>query len=175
VPFYPTEIRLRAEEYHGCKIYFVTVCCEKRRPIFAEESRGRWVLAHLLSACSRDHFTLHAYCIMPDHIHVVVEGATPTCDLLKFVNAFKQRTGFEHRRTCGGALWQTRYYDHILRPRDHVEDVACYIWWNPVRAGLCTKPKEYPLSGSQSIEWMKCSEPAPMWQPPWKQAVPAKR
>src|SRR5271157_4999099 len=168
VPFYPAQIRLNAEEYRGCRIYFVTICCEKRRPVFAEESKGRWALAQLMATSLRHKFTLHAYCIMPDHLHVVVEGATPACNLVKFVNAFKQRTGFEHRQACGEPLWQTRYYDHILRSRDHIEDVACYVWWNPVRAGLCANPKEYALSGSQSIDWMRFSAPVTMWQPPWK-------
>jgi hypothetical protein len=55
-----------------------------------------------------------------------------------------------------------------LRPSDAIEDVACYIWWNPVRKHLCANPREYPLSGSQTLDWMKHSWLAPRWQPPWK-------
>jgi hypothetical protein len=64
-----------------------------------------------------------------------------------------------------------RYYDHILRPNEVIEDVACYIWWNPVRKGLCEDPRLYPLSGSQTIDWMKKS-PRTNWTPPWKPANP---
>lgn len=169
MPIYPTQIRLSPRDYRGCRIYFVTLCCHHRRPIFAEEFKGRWLLAHLFSTSLRHNFALHAYCIMPDHLHIVTEGTAPACDLLKFVNAFKQRTGFDHRQAYGQPLWQTRFYDHILRPRDHVENVACYVWWNPVRAGLCANPMEYRLSGSQTIDWMKSSRLAPTWRPPWKQ------
>jgi hypothetical protein len=60
------------------------------------------------------------------------------------------------------------YYDHILRPSDPIEDVACYIWWNPVRQKLCTRPHEFPYSGSQTIDWMKRSATNPSWSAPWK-------
>jgi len=109
---------------------------------------------------------------MPDHLHFVAEGLEDTCDLVKFVNDFKQRTAYEYRQSRRQQLWQTRYYDHILRTADAVEDVACYIWMNPVRKGLCTDPSLYPLSGSQTIEWMKRCSAGTAWTPPWKAGTP---
>ena len=109
---------------------------------------------------------------MPDHIHFLCEGLLDTSDLVRFVNAFKQRTAYEFRKTHASRLWQMRYYDHILRPKEVIEDVACYIWWNPVRKGLCGGPHLYPLSGSQTIDWMKHSSSRTDWTPPWKPKTP---
>lgn len=94
------------------------------------------------------------------------------CALVKFVDAFKQRTAYEYRQSHRRQLWQTRFYDHILRSADAVEDVACYIWMNPVRKGLRSDPSLYPLSGSQTMEWMKCRSSSTMWMPPWKKSTP---
>ncbi len=105
---------------------------------------------------------------MPDHLHAVVQGREPTADLRKLVENFKQPTGYVHQQERGRTLWQGRYYDHILRRSDAVEDVACYVWWNPVRAGLCKEPQEYPLSGSRTIAWMKTASKRATWSPTWK-------
>ena len=105
---------------------------------------------------------------MPDHLHFISEGLSDTCDLVKFVDAFKQRTAYEFSKLHRERLWQRRYYDHILRPNEAVESVVCYIWWNPVRKGLCAQPNSYPLSGSQTIDWMKTSSVPTNWKPHWK-------
>jgi hypothetical protein len=64
------------------------------------------------------------------------------------------------------------YYDHILRKNNDLEGVACYIWANPVRAGLCASPREYPFSGSIIVDWMNWKKPDLEFIPPWKQLGP---
>jgi len=105
---------------------------------------------------------------MPDHLHFLAEGMSETSDLVTFVNGFKQHSGFEFGARTAKRLWQRRYYDHILRPNEPLEDVACYIWWNPVRKNLCTDPTAYQLTGSQTIDWMKRSPAPSPWKPAWK-------
>jgi REP element-mobilizing transposase RayT len=168
MPLYPTQIRLRPEDYFGRRIYFATLCCAGRR-VFGDEEKGQLVLKELIACSARQKFALHAYCVMPDHLHLVAEGAATGCDLLRFIHRFKQCTGFQYRQESGQQLWRGRFYEHILRREDRVEDVACYVWWNPVRAGLCSKPKEYPLSGSQTIDWMKWEGGKTGWSPSWKE------
>ena len=168
MPLYSAQIRLKRENYQGFRIYFVTICCADRHSAFADMDRGKRLVIKLLECSARRKFTMHAYCVMPDHLHMVVQGADAASHLLKFVDNFKQRAGFEYHQTCGQWLWQSRFYDHILRRDDHVEDVASYIWWNPVRAGLCGEPKQYPLSGSQTIARMQWEGKTTTWNPPWK-------
>ncbi len=105
---------------------------------------------------------------MPDHLHILAEGTDDHCDLREFIRLFKQRTAFEFRKSRRRPLWEMSYYDHILRPSDGMEDVACYIWWNPVRQQLCTHPREFPYSGSQTIDWIKRSATGSSWSAPWK-------
>jgi putative transposase len=168
MPFFKKRLRRPAEHYRGRQIYFVTVGTERRAPFFEDQSTGEWLIRHLLESAAQRNFSLHAYCIMPDHVHFLCEGLSDTSDLVQFVDAFKQRTAYEFKKTHGEGLWQMRYYDHILRPKEVIEDVACYIWWNPVRKGLCSDPHLYPLSGSQTIDWMKHKSPRTNWTPPWK-------
>jgi len=111
---------------------------------------------------------------MPDHVHFLAEARAEGCDLLKLVDAFKQRTGYEYRRRHECALWQPRFYDHVLRRSDPIEGVALYIWMNPVRKNLCVDPRAYPLSGSETIEWMSKIESGMEWMPPWHERVAAK-
>ncbi|OLE83329.1 MAG: hypothetical protein AUG07_08490 [Acidobacteria bacterium 13_1_20CM_2_60_10] len=109
---------------------------------------------------------------MPDHLHFLAEGANSRCDLLEFIRLFKQRTAFEFRKARSRPLWETSYYDHVLRPADPIEDVACYIWCNPVRKRLCTHPHEFPYSGSQTMDWIKRAASGTSWSAPWKTPEP---
>ena len=172
MPFSRKNIRLAPCNYLGHGIYFVTICSYNRKPCFADTSLGHVVLGHLISLSKRHSFLLHAFCLMPDHLHFLAEGAYPQSNLLRFITAFKQRTAFAHKNRADGPLWQTKYYDHILRAGDELESVACYIWANPVRKGLCEDVASYPLSGSQTLDWKKlCGNPN-LWQPPWKEPLP---
>ena len=168
MPSFKKELRLPARDYIGHHTYFVTVCTENRDTFFADRTTARWLLEKLIDNAAGFNFTLHAYCVMPDHLHFLCEGLTDTCNLIHLVDRFKQRTSYEFSKTHRSRLWQRRYYDHILRPSESIEGVACYIWWNPVRKGLCADPHQYPLSGSQTLDWMKTISLAPRWLPPWK-------
>ncbi len=172
MPFFKKRLRLIADDYLGRRIYFVTIGTERRTPFFADLSTGQWLLDRLLEAAAHQNFSLHAYCVMPDHVHFLCEGLSDASDLMKFVNGLKQRTAYEFRKKQGSRLWQMRFYDHILRPREAIEDAACYIWWNPVRKGFCDNPHLYPLSGSQTIDWVKHSSSQTDWTPPWKPKAP---
>jgi putative transposase len=172
VPFNRKNIRLAPREYLGYGIYFVTICSHNRSPHFADTSFGRLTLGHLISLATRHSFLLHAFCLMADHLHFLSEGNSPQSNLLPFIMAFKQRTALAHKNRAEGQLWQTKFYDHILRAPDELESVACYIWANPVRKGLCKDAASYPLSGSQTLDWKKLCANASHWQPPWKELMP---
>ena len=161
-------IRLPLENYRGRRIYFVTVCCQRRIPLFSTGKLGRWLIGHLRDTAAEHAFAVHAYCVMPDHLHLLVEGLKDVCDLRRFVNSFKQRTAYDFRRRDGTQLWQAKYYDHILRKAEAMDAVAWYIWLNPVRKGLCSEPRQYPLSGSFTLKLKDRSPGTRIWSPPWK-------
>ncbi len=109
---------------------------------------------------------------MPDHVHALVTGLAADSDLLLFVRKFKQKTSSEFKESRGAILWQKKFYDHILRPRDSVDGVAMYIWMNPVRQGICGDPKDYPYSGSFVLDWENLKLPRDEWVPQWKRKAP---
>ncbi len=162
------QIRLPAENYLGQRAYFVTLCCHNRKPFFRDTERARHLLERLGNLATEHSFRVHAYCIMPDHFHLLVEGSGADSNLPRFVNQLKQQSAHDEKARSGSQLWQRYFYDHILRPRDSMEAVAWYIWLNPVRKGLCGQPEDYPFSGSLTVEWKRKSRPETAWLPPWR-------
>jgi putative transposase len=110
---------------------------------------------------------------MPDHFHVLVTGLETACDLLAFIRNFKQITAHEHLAKFAHELWQKKFYDHIVRPRESSASIAAYIWLNPVRKGLCANPRDYPHSGSFVVDWKTGTSFVQPWLPNWKKPRPA--
>jgi len=105
---------------------------------------------------------------MPDHLHLVLEGARDDSDMKRFRKTFKQMTSFHCRSELDERLWQKAFYDHILRASDSLDKVLWYAWMNPVRAGLCADPHDYAHSGSFTMDWGGKALSQLGWVPPWK-------
>jgi putative transposase len=170
-PFQRKNIRLAPQNYRGGRrLYFITLCFHNRRPRGANPRIANWLIDKLRTHAAACEFFIHAFCVMPDHIHVLAAASSETSNLIKFVEAFKQDTAFEFVRKSDEPLWQLKYYDRILRAGDSADAVAWYIWLNPVRQGLCSKPTDYPFLGSFTelgAKLLKGSATAE-WIPPWK-------
>ncbi|HEX4001075.1 MAG TPA: transposase [Candidatus Acidoferrales bacterium] len=169
-------IRLPAERYLGRGLYLITLCFHRRRRFGANPRIALRIIDELRTHSATREFFVHAYCVMPDHLHALVAGASETSNLLKFVTKFKQETAAEFAAKTHRPLWQFKFYDHILRRADSADRVAWYIWANPVRKGLCGTPTEYPFLGSftQIGSRMLESKPSPKWTPPWQRHTPEK-
>ena len=148
--------------YVGCHRYFLTICTFQRAELFTIQDLVAAVWLQFLRTGKERHFALIAYCFMPDHLHVLAEATSDTADLRRFVSEAKQSGAHAARQWVRGKLWQSGYYDRILRDDDNSHDVARYIIQNPVRAGLAASPEEYPFLGSSilstndliaSIQW----------------------
>ncbi|MGH9684707.1 MAG: transposase [Candidatus Acidiferrales bacterium] len=111
-------IRLAAEHYKGRGRYFLTFCCESRRQVFRDPVAAVWLLRRLREIADADLFLLHAWCLMPDHLHILIEGLSEKCAALAFAAKFKQMTGYEGKPMTGANIWQGRFYDHILRTQE---------------------------------------------------------
>lgn len=172
MPINRKDTRLPPEFYRGQRYHFVTICCDRRKPYLGERATAQSVLATLEQCAAKRSFQLHAYCLMPDHVHLLVQGMSAPCDLLEFIRVFKLRTAFEFKKSHGARLWEKSYYDHTLRQADAIEDVASYIWQNPVRKKLCAFPSDFPFSGSRTIEWMRRAASESSWSAPWKGKAP---
>lgn len=163
-------IRLPAVRYRGRAFYFLTLCFNNRRRFGVNPRVAAWLITQLRKHAAACNFHIHAYCVMPDHMHMPAAAASEESNMLKLVESFKQETAIEFMRKTHRRLWQDKFYDRILRAADSADRVAWYIWLNPVRQGLCRTPADYPFSGSFTELGTKLlkSPFMPDWIPPWK-------
>ena len=59
--------------------------------------------------------TIVVYCVMPDHIHLLVDGDQDGADLRAFMKLAKQRAGFRFKQQYRRPLWEDGYYEHVPR------------------------------------------------------------
>ena len=78
---------------------------------------------------------------------------------------WKQRTGFAWKQRHGRRLWQSGFYDYVLREDDSVPSIVKYIIGNPVRAGLVKDASLYPYSGSSRYRLDDLAEGVMDWSP----------
>ncbi len=140
--------RIRAFDYIGRHRYFVTFCTLNRRPVFVNADLVASVQSHFLAQAARFACAIVAYCFMPDHVHLLIEGLTDDSDIRAFVAIAKQKSGFDFAARDGHRLWQKGYYERVLREEEVSTDIIRYILANPVRSGLVAEPVEYPFWGS---------------------------
>jgi len=140
--------RIHGFAYRGVYQYFLTFCGRERRPVFLEPAVALLVINHFLRTSRTWQFALLAYCVMPDHAHLLVEGLSESADLRRFAKRLKQGSAQAYSHDTGMPLWQEGYFDHVLRAEEDARSIARYIVDNPVRAGLVQYPAEYPFLGS---------------------------
>jgi putative transposase len=77
MPLVRKEIRLTSPNYFGKRLYFVTICTRDRRPILGDTCIVGGMLAILRDLSRHHEFAVHAYCFMPDHLHLLCERFVP--------------------------------------------------------------------------------------------------
>lgn len=127
-------------------VYFVTVCAKDRRPLLASSE----ALAVLTQAWREaDAYRVGRFVIMPDHVHLFCGPARyPEVGLPPWMAFWKSSSA---RRWPGGAmagkLWQRDFWDTQLRAGESYREKWDYVRNNPVRAGLVTRPEDWPYQG----------------------------
>lgn len=98
-------------------------------------------------------YRLIDWCVMPNHVHVLCK-TNDALSLGEIIQSWKGGSSVEINRLVqrSGRLWQREYYDRFIRDLDHFYDCRAYIRNNPVKAGLCSHPEDWPFS-SAGIRW----------------------
>jgi REP element-mobilizing transposase RayT len=92
-----------------------------------------------------------AYCIMPDHVHLLLSLRGEGKHLARLIGDFKRWVGREYqRRTAQELHWQSGFFEHVVRSHEDLRAIAEYILANPVRAGLAASWRDYRWCGSLS-------------------------
>lgn len=97
-------------------------------------------------AARRYRWLLHAHCLMSNHFHLVVELREPT-----MARGMQYLTGqyglrFNERHDRRGHVFQDRYRSTVIETEEHLAEALRYVAFNPVRAGLCERPEDWPWS-----------------------------
>jgi putative transposase len=142
--------RLEGFDYVGRYRYFLTFCVRDRLPVFRDHQVTEQTLTQFRRTSTLEEFAILAYCMMPDHAHLLAEGLSQNSDFKRFAKMAKQRSGGLYARTHHRRLWQEGYYERVLRDADDARDLARYIVNNPIRAGLVEAPEAYPFIGSDT-------------------------
>jgi putative transposase len=127
-------------------LYHVTARGNERRPVFADTTDRERFLAVLATAVGRYHLLCHAYCLMDNHYHLLLE--TPDANLsgaMRHLNGvYSQAFNRWHRRS--GHLFEGRFQAQLVDRDSYLRAVCRYIVLNPVRAGLVAHPRQWPWS-----------------------------
>lgn len=138
----------RAFQSGGC--YFFTVVTYQRRPWLTEEpsiERLRKAFRHVME--SRP-FSIDAIVILPDHLHCIwqlPEGDDDFSERWRQIKRFVS-IGLKSQLNARNekALWQRRYWEHLIRDEEDWHRHMDYIHYNPVKHGFVKRPADWPHS-----------------------------
>ncbi len=96
-----------------------------------------------------ERYRLAAWCVMPTHVHALVEQ-TDRSSLAEVVQTWKSFTAHAINRVESrkGRLWRREYFDRYMRSAKQFEWTLGYVENNPVAAGLCARPEDWPFSSA---------------------------
>ena len=143
-------------EYDGA-LYHVTSRGNEKKPIFRDEIDRDIFLEILTTVNKRYNWLCHAYCLMNNHYHIVIE--TPDGNLSKgmrqlngvYTQAFNKR----HHRV--GHIFQGRYKAILIQKDSHLLEVCRYVVLNPVRAKAVKNPEEWEWSSYRATAGLEKS------------------
>ena len=144
--------------------YHVTSRGNERKDVFKSQIDLEKFLSYLESAVLRYGAVIHAYCLMTNHYHLLLE--TPSGNLPRIMQHINgaYTNYFNTKRARSGHLFQGRYKAILIDADDYAIVLSRYLHLNPVRAGMVSVPEAYPWSSyldyigeRKSPEWLKTS------------------
>jgi REP element-mobilizing transposase RayT len=147
-------------EFPGA-VYHVTSRGDRGEPIFAGDDDRRGFLLILAQALSRFDAQILAYCLMPNHYHLVLHTRKANLSsFMRHVNGVYTQA-FNRRNAQVGHLFQGRFKAIVVDRDAYLLEVCRYVELNPVRARLVKKPEQWRWSSYRahvglegSPEWL---------------------
>ena len=132
-------------EFSGA-FYHVTSRGNEEKEVFKSQKDREKFLDYLATASSRYGAVIHAFCLMGNHYHLLLE--TPDGNLSQIMRHINgaYTTYFNSRRKRAGHLFQGRYKAVLVEAEAYATELTRYIHLNPVRAGITVCPETYPWS-----------------------------
>lgn len=98
-------------------------------------------------------YELHAYAVMPNHVHLLIRPLVQVSQLTQSLKRFTATQGNRMLGRTGEPFWQDESYDRLVRNDEEFRTIAHYIEMNPVNAGLATAPEEFLWSSARPISY----------------------
>lgn len=113
--------------------------------VYADDNDRRWFLTLMREAVEQCDWRVHAFCLMTNHYHLVVEGLRDNLsDGMKLLNGeYAQLFNGRYRRW--GHVFGDRFWCRAIH-EERLEETCRYVMANPVRAGLCERVSDWRWS-----------------------------
>jgi putative transposase len=135
--------------------YHITARGNRKGNLFREPKDYHQYISLLLKAKKRTPFILHSYCLMPNHIHLVIETVEHSpAQIIHYIHSLYARY-FNKKYNYIGHVFQNRYYAKLIKNWKHLMDTSSYVHLNPVKAKCSKKPQDYQWSSYKSFITMK--------------------
>jgi len=136
-------------EFPGA-LYHITSRGDRREDIYEDDEDRKLFLSVLEAVCEKYNWECHAYCLMNNHYHLLIE--TPDANLsigMRQLNGvYTQKFNRNHGRV--GHVFQGRYKSILVDKENHLLELCRYIVLNPVRAGITRSARDWPWSSYRS-------------------------
>ncbi len=135
-------------------IFHVTARGVRRGVVFVDEFDYELYLRLLERTVRRDRWVIYAYCLMPNHVHLLVRLRESTLSVgahrlhCAYARRFNERHGF------AGHAFDARFGSTLIADEAHHLEALRYIALNPVRAGICDEPEDWPWSSYSAVAGM---------------------
>ncbi|MFQ5806835.1 MAG: transposase [Phycisphaerae bacterium] len=129
-------VRLPEFDYAGDAKIHITICAARGAP-FRDTRVAQMICTSVEKSCELRGYRLFGYCLMPEHLHVLLSPVGSGVPLGDWLQSFKGYTTSQYMRWgARPPLWQRSGHDHVCRVDETAEKVLTYIVNNPVRTEL---------------------------------------
>jgi putative transposase len=138
--------------------YALTAVAHQRRRLFQRDVIAELFITTLFRYRDQGKFELHAFVVMPDHTHILLNPA-PDMAIERCAQLIKGGFSFAVRKEYPGEVWQEGYHAHRIEDADDLRNQTFYILNNPAKKRL----NEYPWVSSNTM-YASRMDPAPEMQ-----------
>ena len=107
-----------------------------------------YVEGAIIRGAELTHYALHAYVVMPNHVHVLLDPQVPLRRITGGIKGVSARDANESLGRTGKPFWQDESFDHWIRDGAEFERIRNYIEHNPAKAGLAASPAHWRWSSA---------------------------
>ena len=149
------KIARKLREWYPGAIYHLMHRGVRRTEIFSDETDYQVFLEILKVSLDKYQCKIHAYCMMTNHIHLLLE--TSEDEIGRFMKCLSERYAmyFNHKYQYRGHLFESRYKSCLVKEDSYFLQTSRYIHLNPVKARIVVKPEDYRWSSYQTMIALK--------------------